>query len=1145
MKNSDPTNAASDNADHGRISHDSLHDDMCLFFEMSHDLFTVVSSEGRFLSVNNAWENLLGYSKDDLLKQSYTDFLHPDDVESSGREFARAFDGSDIRRFINRFRCKDGSVLWLEWYGKISADRKTMTLVGRDITDRKLLEGKLFEQENVKDVIATAVRDAIILLDNSGNIIFWNDASVAILGYTREEVMGRNLHKIMVPERYLALHRKAFRAFRETGYGAVIGKTNELAALHKNGYEIPIEISLSAVKIKGEWCSVGIIRDISERKKLDNILNDRLKELNCHYSISEVLGWSDITVEEACEKIVNIVPSGFRYSEVAGASIQIYDKVFRTENFLEEGKILRQEISIDGNTVGVTMVSYPADKVMAIDMDFLPEESLLLFSIAERIGNFADKKSKEIALSASEEKYRMLAENVSDVIWVYNLSRKRFTYYSPSVVQLQGFTADEAMQLGVDQMNTPESAEMLKAEFLTEAENLKRKKSKRQNRYYEIQQYHKDGSIIWVGINTQMRTNNSGEVEIFGISRNIDERKRAEQLLIASEKKLNATFDILDVGIFITDDKGKLINCNLALEKIFKATREELLRWNVNAERWPAIRPDLSPMPVSESASARAINGKQPVRDVVMGLLKPDGSVTWVTVNAAPLELPGIGIVATLIDITEQKEAEDRLKASEKKFRLMFENAQDIYVQTDLDGNILEIGPAIRKVLLYSREELIGKSVRILYQDPDQRQAYLKALKKQGELFDYELALHTKNNDPVTVSLNAHYLFDKNNQVIGMEGSMRDISERKLAEEAIRRQAELLDLARDSVIVRDMDSRIIYWNQGAVERYGWTSGEAKGRIIHELLKTTFPCPREAIINELAQKGYWEGELTHTIKDGSQIVVSSRWQLHKNAEDQTVEIFEINNDITERKKAELQLIKLTEELKGINATKDKLFSIIAHDLRGPIGNFNQILELLTSERVLDESLKIRLMEELKKAAKSTFSLLDNLLNWSRIQTNSIKIDPKSLLLFPLIAENVELLSPSAVKKEIELINDADYFVSAWCDKDTVDLVIRNFISNAIKFTPRDGTVTISAVEKEEFVEVQIKDTGIGMSKEVADNLFNSAFYSTYGTEQEKGSGLGLALCKDFIERNGGRLSVESAPGAGSIFRFTLPKPERFR
>ncbi|HPT14443.1 MAG TPA: PAS domain S-box protein [Bacteroidales bacterium] len=140
MKNSDPTNAASDNADHGRISHDSLHDDMCLFFEMSHDLFTVVSSEGRFLSVNNAWENLLGYSKDDLLKQSYTDFLHPDDVESSGREFARAFDGSDIRRFINRFRCKDGSVLWLEWYGKISADRKTMTLVGRDITDRKLLK---------------------------------------------------------------------------------------------------------------------------------------------------------------------------------------------------------------------------------------------------------------------------------------------------------------------------------------------------------------------------------------------------------------------------------------------------------------------------------------------------------------------------------------------------------------------------------------------------------------------------------------------------------------------------------------------------------------------------------------------------------------------------------------------------------------------------------------------------------------------------------------------------------------------------------------------------------------------------------------------------------------------------------------------
>lgn len=254
-----------------------------IFFRLSPDLFCVASAEGYFTELNPAWESLLGYTTEELMSKPFIEFLHPDDIGVTEQEFAEELAGKAVLKFINRYRCKDGNYKWLEWHGLKSDESDVVYAVARDITGRMQIEEKLLEQESIHLAITTSARDAIILLDHYGNITFWNDASTTMLGYTKAEVLGKNLHELVVPERFIDNHHKAFHHFKSTGKGAAIGNTRELSAVHKNGREIPVELSLSAINSKDKWFSVGIMRDISDRKLSEGALKEseaRLRELN-------------------------------------------------------------------------------------------------------------------------------------------------------------------------------------------------------------------------------------------------------------------------------------------------------------------------------------------------------------------------------------------------------------------------------------------------------------------------------------------------------------------------------------------------------------------------------------------------------------------------------------------------------------------------------------------------------------------------------------------------------------------------------------------------------------------------------------------------------------------------------------------------
>ncbi len=247
-----------------------------------------------------------------------------------------------------------------------------------------------------------------------------------------------------------------------------------------------------------------------------------------------------------------------------------------------------------------------------------------------------------------------------------------------------------------------------------------------------------------------------------------------------------------------------------------------------------------------------------------------------------------------------------------------------------------------------------------------------------------------------------------------------------------------------------------------------------------------------------------------------------------------------NDELKAKNAELD--EKNGQLNLLNADKDKFFSIIAHDLRNPIGALRELPQLIAEnlDNYSKDELR-RLITMQRDAARNLFELLENLLTWSRMQRGLIDFNPEPIQVSALVQRSIALLMPSAAQKAITLTQAVNPSLLGMADHKMIDAVVRNLISNAIKFTNQGGTIEVSGNDDGAFMTIAVKDDGVGIGEQFLPKLFRiDEQYRRTGTANERGTGLGLILCKEFVERNGGEIRVESKVGNGSIFSFTLPK-----
>ncbi len=354
----------------------------------------------------------------------------------------------------------------------------------------------------------------------------------------------------------------------------------------------------------------------------------------------------------------------------------------------------------------------------------------------------------------------------------------------------------------------------------------------------------------------------------------------------------------------------------------------------------------------------------------------------------------------------------------------------------------------------------------------------------------------------------------------------------------------LMDYTSDYIYFKDEDSRFLKTSRSHLESFGLGSqDEVVGKSDYDFFT-----------EDHAHKAYQDEQriistgtpLTNMEEDEVRLkgnrtwASTSKWPLKDDA-GRIIGTFGISRDISQKKEDEKKLTAYSKELSMLNATKDKFFSIIAHDLRGPLSalvGFSDLVALAVEQN--DISLIKRNVKIIQKASYQALDLLSNLLEWARSQTGSIAFNPEMINLGMLAEEMVNFFSESSRQKRVRLHSSVpkDLFVLA--DKSMTGTILRNLVSNAIKFTRPGGEVEILSLEREDTVEVSVKDNGVGLCKEDVCKLFSiTSQFSKPGTAREKGTGLGLILCREFAEKQGGKIWAASKLDRGSTFTFSIP------
>jgi PAS domain S-box-containing protein len=366
--------------------------------------------------------------------------------------------------------------------------------------------------------------------------------------------------------------------------------------------------------------------------------------------------------------------------------------------------------------------------------------------------------------------------------------------------------------------------------------------------------------------------------------------------------------------------------------------------------------------------------------------------------------------------------------------------------------------------------------------------------------------------------------------------------ERRRAEEVLGEQASLLDLTHDSVFVRDMSDVVSYWNRGAEELYGWTAKEVLGKsTTHQMLRTVFPAPLAEIKAELLRTGRWEGDLLHTKRDGTQIVVASRWALQRDEHGRPVAILETNNDLTNRKQAEEALRRTQAELAHASrvSTLGELTASIAHEVNQPLAGLvssgNACLRWLASEPPNIECARQSVDRIIRDANRASEVV-------GRVRGLAKKAPPEKVWLNinDTVLETLGLTRMEAAQNRASLRTQlSDTAPAVWADRVQVQQVILNLIINGIEAVgavsdgKRDLFVS-TAKHETDGVLVTVRDTGTGLDPGKLEHIFD-AFYTT----KREGMGMGLAVSRSIVEAHGGRLWATPNEPRGAVLQFVLP------
>lgn len=1091
----------------------------------------LIDYEGRPFRVNNALATMLGYRVEELLTMTFPDFTHPDDIDKDWELHEQLLKKEKTSYVVEkRYIHRDGHIVWGELHASIvyDADGQIEYNIGmvKDITARKEIE------EDYNSFFAMSI-DALLTAGYRGYFLTISPSFETITGYDAATLLSRPFLDFVHPDDREATiaETKLLEQGRTT-----LNFTNRY--LCRDGTYIWLE--WATMPRNGKlYC---IARNITSRKEYELELvaaQNKLAELINAASQVAIIATDTqgrITLfNTGAEQML-----GYSAQEVVG--IHTPDILHRNASEEHGVRAVMEAASLGKYDAGEwTYVRkngtpFPVQPAVTAIRNTTGAITGFLYVVTD----ISDLTKAQQALRESDERWQFALESSGDGIWDWNLHTNEL-FFSRQWKQMLGYD-DEEIGSTFDewaQRIHPHDREQWESEL-------------QKHFYGETEVYSnehrmlcKDGTYKWMLARGKV-TEWSGRgqaLRIIGTYTDVTIRREQEERLKGIARNIPGMIYSYRIR---PDGSSYLPYSSDGIRDIYGVTPQEVVE---NASIiFDKIHPDdLDTVVESVARASREITQWSCEYRVV----RSAGDTIWVEGHATPKQEEDGSIMwyGYIGDITDRKRVEHALVINEKKYRTIFENVQDVFYQTDKTGIVTEISPSIEKYSEYPREEVIGRHVREFYYYQEDRKRLLYALAERRAVTDFEARLKSKSDRLVFVSVNAHLLYDDDGEVIGTEGIMRNITERKRIEDALRISEERMKLfisqAPTAIAMMDKEMRYIAASQEWLNDYGITDRDVIGVSHYDIFPEIGDDWKDIHRRCLAGFIDYCDQARFDRVDGTTQWI--KWEVRPwyDLQGAIGGLLMFTDDITSRKQAEDTLKKAKEQAEEANHAKSEFLANMSHEIRTPMNAILGFSEILFN--TLDDATAKDYLRTIMSSGRTLLNLINDLLDLSKIEAGKLEISPEPVYL-PRLLEDIKLMfRPQLERKDLSFTLQVSpgFPRSLLLDEIRVRQILVNLVGNAVKFTVHGGITVetrIVRIDRENRlcdISLAVRDTGIGIAPEDIELVFESFRQAQGGNSRNYGgTGLGLAITKRLVELMGGTISLQSELGKGSHFTVLL-------
>jgi PAS domain S-box-containing protein len=1267
----------------------------------------VKSRSGVYLDCNPACETFFGRAREDIIGKTDRELLPP--------EYAQAFQATDALALAGQTPASLQEAVQLEGWHKprlfetvkrrmISASGEVIGVVGvsRDVTAAREMQQTLRERQDLLAAIFDRAADGIILIDpDTLQVVEFNQAACEELGYTRAEFAGITVLDIQVANNQDRM-RSNIRIAVDTG-------SNEYVTQHctKGGQIRDRKMRLSAVNVHGRTQVVGIIHDISDQMRAEAALRESERRLQYALAASgegvwdwdigsdgvrhnaqwcRLLGLDDSFLEHSLQAFASLIHEDDRAAVMARLQPCLEGRGrYESEHRMRraDGKVIwvldrGDVVERDADGSPLRMVGAVADIterkqtqaalqdseqrwILALEaaghgvwdwnkltdrVFFSHQWKAMLGYADEEVGDtieewssrvhpddlaqslrdverhvrgetpvyrnehrqrcrdgsykwildqgmvvardehgqavrmigthtdIDDRKALETRLRQQAEYQRAVLDNFPFHVWLKD-EESRFLAVNASVMRSGGASSAEFLVGKTDfDLSPPELAERYRADDRAVLESGKPKTVE--------EPYSYNGRSGWYETYKSPVVLDGRVIGTVGYARDITDRKRMEEQLREGEERYRSVVSALSEGIILVGSDYRIRTCNPAAERILGIPHARLLGMSIADPVFVAVHADGAPLLPRNLPPVRTLASGHPERDVVMGIRKPDGRLTWISVNCEPVFSPGEtranACVASFIDITERREAEEQLR----KLSLAVEQGPTGIEITGLDCRIQYVNDALVQMTGYERDELLGQRAGALASGETPRETYdaLWAALSEGRTWRGELTNRRKSGEKYVEFAHISPVRQADGRVTHYLAIKEDITERKHnALELERHRHHLEDLVNERTeqlqqTYRELSERtselsdlynyapcgyhsvgangtIVAMNDTELTWLGYERAEAIGKLhLHDLIAPYHLEAFTASFERFKEAGEIHNlEYDMVRKDGSYMPVMISATRVLGADGAFLFSRMVVLDNSERKSREHQIAQLNTELErrageaeAANRAKSAFLANMSHEIRTPMNAIVGLTHLLQA-RCQDHAHQEKLAK-IAAAAQHLLTIVNDVLDISKIEAGKVVLERSHFRMSTLLDNVCSLVAERARSKGLELRVEVEPALERPLQGDPTRMsqIVLNYLSNAVKFTERGGievrALSVGETPTHITVRVQVKDTGIGIAPEHLGRLFGAFEQADSSTTRRYGgTGLGLAINRRLANMMEGDVGVESTPGTGSVFWFT--------